>query len=108
MNGFLQPDKSSGTLKEQLAAITPALEQLCKQKEEKVKEFADVQSQIFKIRAEIAGNLKSGEKVGKPVVDENDLSLTKLDEYQSLLRELQKEKVSISKLNCSTFFLLGF
>lgn len=86
------PDKSSGTIKEQLAAITPALEQLYKQKEERVKEFADVQSQIQQIRAEISGELKAGEKLGKSIVDEGDLSLKKLDEYRSHLRELQKEK----------------
>ncbi|KAI0511924.1 hypothetical protein KFK09_012558 [Dendrobium nobile] len=86
------PEKSTGTIKEQLAAIAPALEQLCKQKEDRVKEFADVQSQIQTTCAEIAGTLRVGEKVGMPVVDENDLSLRKLDEFQCHLQELQKEK----------------
>ncbi|XVF03772.1 hypothetical protein REPUB_Repub05bG0022000 [Reevesia pubescens] len=84
------PEKASGTIKEQLAAIAPALEQLWKQKEERVKEFSDVQSQIQKICAEIAGNV--GEQTGTPAVDESDLSLKKLDEYQVKLLELQKEK----------------
>ncbi|PKA47290.1 65-kDa microtubule-associated protein 1 [Apostasia shenzhenica] len=87
-----QPDKSSGTIKEQLAAIAPSLEQLCKQKEERVNEFANVQSQIEAICGEIDGHLKVGGKVETPVVDENDLSLKKLDELQSHLQELQKEK----------------
>nr|CAD1822920.1 unnamed protein product [Ananas comosus var. bracteatus] len=65
------PDKSSGTIKEQLASIAPVLEQLCKQKEERIKEFTDVQS---------------------TVIDEEDLSLKKLDEYNFQLQELQKEK----------------
>ncbi|XP_008782927.1 65-kDa microtubule-associated protein 1-like [Phoenix dactylifera] len=86
------PDKSSGTIKEQLAAIAPALEQLCKQKEERIKDFADVLSQIQKIQGEIAGTLKNGEKMGTSAVDEEDLSLKKLDEYHSQLQELQKEK----------------
>ncbi|KAK9155463.1 hypothetical protein Sjap_002943 [Stephania japonica] len=86
------PDKSAGTIKEQLAAITPELEQLWKKKEERKKEFADVQSQIQKICGEIAGNLKLSEQEGTPTVDENDLSLNKLDEYHSQLQELQKEK----------------
>lgn len=86
------PDKSSGTIKEQLAAIAPVLEQLCKQKEERIKEFTDVKSQIQKIRGEIVGILKIGEPMEKPEVDEDDLSLKKLDEYQSQLQELQKEK----------------
>ncbi|KAL5548483.1 hypothetical protein UlMin_003714 [Ulmus minor] len=85
------PDKTSGTIKEQLAAIAPALEQLWKQKEERVKEFNDVQSQIQKICGEITGNLNLSVHDG-PAVDEADLSLKKLDEYQSQLQELQKEK----------------
>ncbi|KAE8654209.1 65-kDa microtubule-associated protein 1 [Hibiscus syriacus] len=84
------PEKASGTIKEQLAAIAPTLEQLWKQKEERVKEFSDVQSQIQKICGEIAGN--ASEQTGALAVDESDLSLSKLDEYQVKLQELQKEK----------------
>ncbi|OWM85860.1 65-kDa microtubule-associated protein 1-like [Punica granatum] len=84
------PDTTSGTIKEQLESIAPALEQLWKQKEERVKQFSDVQSQIQKICGEIAGNLSMGEQA--PAVDESDLSLKKLDEYQAQLQELQKEK----------------
>uniref|UniRef100_A0A5B7AHU9 Putative microtubule-associated protein 1-like n=1 Tax=Davidia involucrata TaxID=16924 RepID=A0A5B7AHU9_DAVIN len=83
------PEKTLGTIKEQLAALAPVLEQLWKQKEEKIKEFSDVQSQIQKICGEISG---SNEQVGSPVVNEADLSLKKLDEFQSQLQELQKEK----------------
>lgn len=86
------PDKTSGTIKEQLAAIAPALEQLWKQKEERVKEFSDVQSQIQKICGEIAGNLNLNDQAGSLAVDETDLSLKKLDEYHAQLQELQKEK----------------
>ena len=88
---LFQPDKSSGTIKEQLAAIAPALEQLWQQKEERVREFSDVQSQIQKICGEIAGGLSNGPHV----VDESDLSLKRLDDYKSKLQELQKEKVTI-------------
>ncbi|XVF33939.1 hypothetical protein REPUB_Repub18cG0014300 [Reevesia pubescens] len=84
------PEKASGTIKEQLVAIAPALELLWKQKEERVKDFSDVQSQIQKICGEIAGH--ASEQTGAPVVDESDLSLKKLDEYQVKLQELQKEK----------------
>ncbi|KAL7186625.1 hypothetical protein ACSBR2_028370 [Camellia fascicularis] len=83
------PEKSTGTISEQLTAIAPVLEQLWKQKEERIKEFFDVQSQIQKICGEIAGTY---EQVGSHVVDEADLSLKKLDEFQSRLQELQKEK----------------
>ncbi|GMI85241.1 microtubule-associated proteins 65-1 [Hibiscus trionum] len=82
--------KASGTIKEQLAAIAPALEQLWKQKEERVEEFSDVQSQIQEICGEISGS--TGEQTGAPAVDGSDLSLKKLNEYQVKLQELQKEK----------------
>lgn len=84
------PGKTTGTIKEQLAAIAPALELLWKQKEERIKEFSDVQSQIQKICAEIAGTLNINDQT--PAVDETELSLKKLDEYQSHLQQLQKEK----------------
>ncbi|KAF8391627.1 hypothetical protein HHK36_023933 [Tetracentron sinense] len=86
------PEKTTETIKEQLAAIAPVLEQLWKQKEERLKEFSDVQSQIQKICGEIVGNLKLSEHVGTPTVDEADLSLKKLDEFHVELQELQKEK----------------
>jgi len=91
---FSQPEKSTGTIKEQLAAISPALEQLRKQKEERIKEFVDVQSQIQKICSEIAGSERNGEHTVTPTVDEGDLSVKKFEEFQSQLQELQKEKVS--------------
>ncbi|GAA0184128.1 non-motor microtubule binding protein [Lithospermum erythrorhizon] len=83
------PEKSSGTIKEQLASITPVLEQLWTQKDERVKEFSDVQSQIQKICGEIAG---TSEQADSPVVDESDLSLKKLAEFHAHLEELHKEK----------------
>ncbi|KAH0735418.1 hypothetical protein KY285_011125 [Solanum tuberosum] len=83
------PEKNLGSIKEQLAAIAPALEKLWKQKDERVKEFLDVQSQIEKISSEIAG---TSEQVESPKVDESDLSLKKLDEFHAQLQDLQKEK----------------
>lgn len=68
-----------------------------------MKEFTDVQLQIKKIRAEIAGDLNIGEQIVKPVVDEDDLSLKKLDEYQSQLQELQRERFLL-ELICLSFF----
>ncbi|CAN6471997.1 unnamed protein product [Victoria cruziana] len=86
------PEKATGTIKDQLAAIAPALEQLWKQKQERIEEFDDVQSQIQKICGEISGNLHINDQMESPTVDENDLSLKKLDEFHSQLQELQKEK----------------
>lgn len=90
--GFFQPDKTSGTIKEQLAAIAPTLERLWQQKEERIREFSDVQLQIQKICGEITGD-SNPDHTRSFAVDESDLSLKKLDEYQSQLQELQKEKV---------------
>ncbi|KAK1305009.1 65-kDa microtubule-associated protein 1 [Acorus calamus] len=84
------PEKLTGTIKEQLAAIAPTLEQLWKQKDDRIKEFSGVQSQIKKISGEITGDVQ----VGTPTVDEDDLSLKKLEELQSQLYELQREKVA--------------
>ncbi|MCH99367.1 microtubule-associated protein 1-like, partial [Trifolium medium] len=92
------PCNTSGTIKEQLAAIAPVLEQLWQLKEQRIKDILDVQSQILKLRGEITGCLNLNDV---PAVDESDLTLKKLEEYQSELQELQKEKVH-SDLNDST------
>ncbi|XP_047334941.1 65-kDa microtubule-associated protein 1-like [Impatiens glandulifera] len=83
------PDRDSGTIKEQLSSIAPTLEKLWKQKDERITEFFKVQSQIQKIRGEITG---TNGHLGDPSVDESDLSIKKLDDFQSQLQELQKEK----------------
>lgn len=77
------------SLKEQLASVTPLLEDLRVKKEERIKQFSEVRSQIDKISAEISGqNLQYSS-----YADELDLSIRKLDEYQTQLQNLQKEKV---------------
>ncbi|XP_075503077.1 65-kDa microtubule-associated protein 1-like [Primulina tabacum] len=83
------PEKTSGNIKEQLAAIHPALEKLLKQKDERRKEFADVHSHIQKICAEIDGSCDQAES---PAVEESDLSVKKLNGFQAQLQDLQKEK----------------
>lgn len=85
------PEKPTGTLKEQLAAITPALEQLWQQKEERIKQFLDVQVQIQRICGEISGKLQLNEAI-TPKVDDQDLSLKKFDEFHLQFQELQREK----------------
>ncbi|KAL5661090.1 hypothetical protein ACJX0J_028215, partial [Zea mays] len=86
------PDKTSGTIKEQLAAISPSLETLRRKKESRVKEFAHVQLQIQILRDEIAGDLHIGEQLETPHVNADDLSVRRLNEYLSELQALQKEK----------------
>ncbi|PWA34074.1 Microtubule-associated protein, MAP65/Ase1/PRC1 [Artemisia annua] len=60
------------------------------QKDERVKEFSDVYTQILKICGEIAGQSdRAGTQV---VVDVSDISFKKLDEFHEQLQEVQKEK----------------
>ncbi|XP_031272827.1 65-kDa microtubule-associated protein 8 [Pistacia vera] len=86
-----RPEKMAGTLKEQLDSITPALREMRLRKEERVNQFRAVQSQIKKISAEIAG-LSEYDDSSTIIVNENDLSLKKLEEYQIELHRLHNEK----------------
>ncbi|CAL1354950.1 unnamed protein product [Linum trigynum] len=87
-----RPEKVSGTLKEQLDAITPALREMRLRKEDRVNQFRAVQAQIQKISAEIAGQSAYDDSITNVIVNENDLSSKKLEEYQSELQRLHKEK----------------
>lgn len=86
-----------GTLKDQLSALKPLLDELTLKKEKRVKEFSAVLSQIARISAEIAGTGVSG-NVDDPGLDERDLSVKRLRELQSQLEELQSEKVLLGVL----------
>ncbi|KAG8094365.1 hypothetical protein GUJ93_ZPchr0012g20069 [Zizania palustris] len=86
------PEKTTGTIKQQLAAIAPTLAKLNKQKSERVREFANVQSQIDQICGEIAGTTEVGERVATPQVNEDDLTLDRFEEFRSQLQDLEKEK----------------
>ncbi|KAI5679366.1 hypothetical protein M9H77_10316 [Catharanthus roseus] len=88
----VRPEKMSGTLKEQLHSITPALREMQLRKEERVKQFRAVQSQIQKISDEIAGRSEYHDTSSSVVVNESDLSLKKLEEYQNELQRLHNEK----------------
>lgn len=89
----VQPEKTARTIKEQLTAIAPTLEQLGKKKKERIKELANIQSRIEQIRGEIAGTLEMGQQVALPQINEDDLTVRKLREFQLQLQELEKEKV---------------
>nr|CAD1839061.1 unnamed protein product [Ananas comosus var. bracteatus] len=83
-----RPEKLTGTLKEQLDSITPALQEMQMRKEERVRQFREVQTEIQKIASEIAGR-----SVCETVaVNEGDLSLKKLEDYHNELQRLKKEK----------------
>ncbi|KAK9108477.1 hypothetical protein Syun_024488 [Stephania yunnanensis] len=87
-----RPDKMKGSLKERLDSIAPALEEVKLRKEERVNQFRQIQMQIHKIRTEIAGELDIDISPLDVTVNENDLSLNKLEEYQVELQKLQKNK----------------
>lgn len=86
-------DKWQASLKEQLASVTPLLEDLRLKKEERAKQFSDIRSQIQKITSEMTEVNCQSDAVTNPVdIEEHDLSIRKFNEYQSQLRTLQKEK----------------
>ncbi|XP_034700440.1 65-kDa microtubule-associated protein 8 [Vitis riparia] len=87
-----RPEKMAGTLKEQLDSITPVLREMQLRKEERMNQFRAVQGQIQKISAEIAGQSEYDDSSSTVIVNENDLSLKKLEEYQIELQRLHKEK----------------
>ncbi|KAJ8451524.1 hypothetical protein Cgig2_018158 [Carnegiea gigantea] len=87
-----RPEKKSGTLRQQLDSITPALREMRLRKRERLNQFHVVQGQIQKIKAEIAGLSEYDDSATAVIVNENDLSLKKLEEYQAELQKLQNEK----------------
>lgn len=82
-----------GSLKDQLNSITPALREMQFRKEERVKQFRSVQGQIQKISGEIAGRTEYNDSSPPLTVNENDLSVKKLEEYENELQRLHREKV---------------
>lgn len=58
-----------------------------------MKQFADIKSQIEKISGEVSGYGSTVSSMSVLNLDEQDLSVRKIMEYQSKLRALQKEKV---------------
>ncbi|XP_043721778.1 65-kDa microtubule-associated protein 6-like isoform X1 [Telopea speciosissima] len=89
LNTQTQTDKLSATLKEQLASVSPLVEDLKMKKEERIKQFSDLKAQIEKISGEISGYTQPN---GAVTMEVQDLSLRKLTEYQTCLHNLQKEK----------------
>ncbi|XP_074589831.1 65-kDa microtubule-associated protein 5-like [Curcuma longa] len=99
---FVHIENAAGSLKEQLAMIKPLLEDLRKMKEERIKEFHDVQSQIAWVCSEISGNIHHGSSISSQV-DEQDLTIKRLGDLKSQLLELQKEKnLRFQKVNIYT------
>ncbi|XP_058078302.1 65-kDa microtubule-associated protein 6 [Magnolia sinica] len=93
LNLHSQTEKRLASLKEQLASVAPLVEDLRIKREERIKQFAEIKTQIEKINGDISGYFHSNDVVANHFnVDEHDLSLRKLNEFQTHLRTLQKEK----------------
>ena len=102
----IQTEKKVASLKEKLASVTPMLEDLRIKKEERIKQFADIKTQIEKISGEISGynNYPNDTMISCLTLEDQDLSLRKLTEFQTHLQTLQKEKVCILmyEMSCSS------
>lgn len=99
---MFQAEQNTGSLKEELRAIVPQVEEMRKRRNDRLNQFKEVLEQIQKISKEIFG--PGDYKPSNFVVDETDLSMRKLDELHGHLLVLQKEKVC----PCLSFFLLFF
>ncbi|KAM0935476.1 putative microtubule-associated protein, MAP65/Ase1/PRC1 [Dioscorea sansibarensis] len=81
--------QKAGTLKEELGAITPQLEEMRKKKNERRNQFLVVIEQI----QHILNEMRPAEyNRCKNALDESDLSIKRLEELQRQLQSLQKEK----------------
>ncbi|KAK6142887.1 hypothetical protein DH2020_023235 [Rehmannia glutinosa] len=83
-------NKSSGSLKKELHAIMPQLEDMKKKRNERKSQFAEVLKQINSISKELSGSTE--DNLTTMVIDEHDLSMKRLDDLQSQLLLLQREK----------------
>ncbi|KAF7065794.1 hypothetical protein CFC21_071866 [Triticum aestivum] len=89
---YLKKDKGYVSLKEQLAAVVPVLDDLKCKKEERIKQYYDIRSQIEKIHSELSEHNDKADHVNSPAADEHDLSTRMLNSYQAQLSALQKDK----------------
>lgn len=77
------------SLKEELKAVIPLLEEMRLKRSIRKKQFVEVIEQMQTLSEEINGTDDGGEIF----LDENDLSLVKLGDLRRQLHELQNEKV---------------
>lgn len=86
-----QAEKNVGTLKEQLAAITPQVEELRLKKQERIKQLTEVESQIHALSSQISGcsQVSESEHLSN---SKEDLSVRRLDDLYTQRQSLQKEK----------------
>ena len=78
--------------------LKPLLEELRRKREERMKEFLEVQTQIVRICAEIAGDTHLSSSAS-PQVGEGDSTVKRLEDLKSQLQELQNDKVIVFVFN---------
>ncbi|XP_047322279.1 65-kDa microtubule-associated protein 3-like [Impatiens glandulifera] len=84
-----QSDQNLGSLKEELRAILPQIEEMRKRKFSRRTQFIEVIEEIQQISNEIHMSSYTG---SNSLIDESDLSIRRLEELQKELQALQKEK----------------
>ncbi|GFP88303.1 65-kda microtubule-associated protein 3 [Phtheirospermum japonicum] len=85
-----QSEQNIGSLKAELGAILPEIEEMRKRRSDRKNQFIEVKKEIQSIKNEIYS--PGGYSVNDTAWDENDLSLRYLEELQRELQALQKEK----------------
>lgn len=96
---YMQTEQKARSLKEEFNTILSQLEEMRKRKVDRKNQFLEVIGQIQNVFSEIYGS--DGYDSSKAVVDENDLTLRKLEELQKELQSLQKEKVRVIRISCA-------
>ncbi|CAM8878800.1 unnamed protein product [Rhodiola kirilowii] len=91
--------RENGTLKEQISAFKPLLEELRAKKQDRVKEISEIQLQIIRTTSEITGSGNSEDAVDL-ILNERDLSVKMIGELKLSLQDLQNEKsLRLQKVN---------
>ncbi|KAK9145055.1 hypothetical protein Sjap_004958 [Stephania japonica] len=84
---FPMLEKRDGTPKDQLSSIKQILKELQRKREERMKEFCDIQSQIIQVHEALRGSV-----VDEQIVDDKDSTTKRLRELKLVLQGLQSEK----------------
>ncbi|KAK9145039.1 hypothetical protein Sjap_004942 [Stephania japonica] len=80
-------ENRDGTPKDQLSSIKQTLKELQCKREERMKEFCDIQSQIIQVHEALHGSV-----VDEHIVDDKNLTTKRLRELKLVLQGLQSEK----------------
>lgn len=102
----MQSDRNPESLKAELRAILPQLEEMRKRKIDRTSQFIEVLIEIQSIKNEICRS--DGFVSNDPAINDADLSIKKLQELHAELQALQKEKVILSLLCIAILFLIKF